>query len=536
MDNKDPLLIDTGRGFSVLYRERYLYSSTDPEKRAVLRAEKTILQNETLYILTSPLLFYGTSEILSKLPADSHIICFEFSKNLYKLSQNNMPALISNSASITFIESTDPQNVFDTVDTIGIWKFRRVKLLNITGGYSIYSSEYKNLLTNLDNKIQEYWKNRMTLIHMGPLWIKNIFLNLYKLNHRTEALTLHTYPKAECPILVTGAGESLEGSINFIKEKRDSFKILAVDTSVSVLLENEIEPDYIIAVDAQFYNLYDFMKVKNKTIPLFFDITGYTGIPHIMNGNIHPFISTFANTKLLQRMENYKLLPTKFPALGSVGITAIYLALEMTREKILYTGLDFAYRIGKSHANGSPRNLTELAGTSRLEPMEQPGIYYARPLIHNKDKTGKKCITDLILTSYADLMLKNFKQNDRLFDIGKTGLYNGGNMTNTADLSLNDECIKKDNFKPDSSLISINNFEEFCKNEIVLLDKLYDKTFLYLSGKSKNSEIILELLKEADYIYLHFPDKSPEPSIEPGFLKRILISCGYYIGILERYV
>ena len=536
MKNQNPLLIDTGRGFSVLYHERYLYSSTEPEKRAILRAEKTVLQNNTLYILTSPLLFYGTTEILSRLPDDSHIICFEFSKNLHKLSKSHIPDSIINSKLITFIDKTDPQGIFNTIDKLGIWNFRRVKLINITGGYSLYSSKYKNVINSLDNRIQEYWKNRMTLIHMGPLWIRNIFLNLFKLYHNTESLPLHAYPYIDCPILVTGAGESLEGSIKFIKEKRDNFKILAVDTSVSVLLENGIEPDYIIAVDAQIYNFYDFMEVKNKGIPLFFDLTGYPGILSVMNGCIHPFISNFAKTRLLHRLEYYKLLPTKLPALGSVGITAIYLALEITGENVFYTGLDFAYKIGKSHANGSPRNLTELARTNRLQPMEQPGIYYERPLIHNKDKSEKDCITDIILSSYADLMHENFKHTDRLLDISVNGLNKAGKPANTDDIIPDGECIKKNHFKSESSLISINNFKEFCKNEIVLLNKVYGNTFLYLSGKSKNTEIILELLKEADYIYLHFPDKSPEPSIESGFLKRILVSCGYYINILERYM
>ncbi|MCK5200086.1 MAG: DUF115 domain-containing protein [Spirochaetales bacterium] len=536
MKNNDPLLIDTGRGFSILYRERYLYSNTDPEKRAIMRAEKTVLQNSTLYILTSPLLFYGITEIISRLPDDSHIICFELSKNLLNLSNNHIPDLLHNSKLITVSNKTEPQDISNTVDKLGIWNFRRVKHINITGGYSLYSSEYKNIINNLDNKIQEYWKNRMTLIHMGPLWIRNIFLNLFKLYHNTETLPLLAYPYIDCPILVTGAGESLEGSIKFIKEKRDNFKILAVDTSVSVLLENGIEPDYIIAVDAQIYNFYDFMKVKNKGIPLFFDLTGYPGILPVMKGSIHPFISNFANTKLLNRLEYYKLLPAKLPALGSVGITAIYLALELTGERVFYTGLDFSYKIGKSHANGSPRSLAELVRANRLVPMEQPEIYYARPLIYNRDKSGDKCITDLILTSYADLMLKTFKQNKRLFDIGKTGLYNGGILTNTADLIFNDEKTEEKHCKTDSSLMSINNFEEFCKNEIILLNRLYDAAYLYLSGRSKKSEIMLKLLKEVDYLYLHFPDKSPEPSIEHGFLKRILISCGYYIKMLERYV
>ncbi len=536
MKNNDPLLIDTGRGFSIFYREKYLYSSTEPERRAVIRAEKATLQHSTLYILTSPLLFYGVFEILSKLPDDSHIICIELSKDLHKLSKSHIPDLLSNSKLITLSNNTEPQNISTIVDKLGIWNFRRVKHINITGGYSLYSSEYKTIIKTIDNKIKEYWKNRMTLIHMGPLWIKNIFLNLYKIYQNTESLTLLPYPRINCPVLVTGAGESLEDSIEFIRKKRDSFKIMAVDTSITVLLENGIEPDYIIAVDAQIYNFYDFMKVKNKDIPLFFDLTGYPGIISVMDGNLHPFISNFTNTRLLNRLEYYKLLPAKLPALGSVGSTAIYLALKITNKDVFYTGLDFAYKIGKSHANGSPRNLTELARVNRLEPMEQPGIYYERPLIYNKDKSGNKCTSDLILTSYAELLSDNFQNNERLFDIGKTGLQSISNLLNTDNLIFNDECTNEDKFISDNSKISISNFREFCDNEIILLNKLYDSIYLYLSGKTKKYEIILELLKETDYIYLHFPDKSPEPTIDPGFLKRILISCGYYINILERYI
>lgn len=536
MENQNPLLTDTGRGFSVFYSARYLYSSTDPEKRAVLRSENTVVQSDTLYILTSPLLYYGIAELVSRLPDNSHIICLEYSEDLYELSKSHIPYLLQNSSSITLSNNRNPELIFNIVYKLGIWNFRRVKHINITGGYSLYSKEYRNIINYMDDKIQEYWRNRMTLIHMGPLWIRNIFLNLFKFYNNAESLTLYKHPHLDCPVLVTGAGESLEYSIKFIKENRNYLKILAVDTSLSVLLENGIDPDYIIAVDAQIYNFYDFMNAKNKNIPLFFDITGYPGIPPIINGTIHPFISNFANTRLLDRLKYYKLMPKQLPALGSVGITAIYLALEITRGNVFYTGLDFAYKIGKSHANGSPRNFAELVKTNRLNPMEQPEIYYKRPLIHNKDKFGNICITDLILKSYADLMLKNFKQNDRLFDIGETGLCNGGNLTNTADLIFMNKCTEKDCLKLNNKLITINNFKKFCTNEIELLNSLYNNVFLYLSGKSKESGFILKILKEADYIYLHFPDKSPEPSIESGFLKRILISCGYYINMFERYI
>ncbi len=533
MKNSDPLLNDTGRGFSVLYKGRQLYSPADPEKRAILRSDQIELQNDTLYFLSSPLLFYGVKELLSRLPDTSHLICFEFSDTLYELSKNHIPEFFLDSSRFTFIYSTNPTIIFKTVEKMGVWNFRRVKAVNLSGGYSLHAPEYKNILKRIDINIQEYWKNRMTLIHMGPLWIKNIFLNLYKTGKHFKKTTIYKHPQIDCPILVTGAGESLEKSINFIIENKDYIKILAVDTSISVLLQNGIEPDYIIAVDAQIYNFYDFLSVNNKQIPLFFDITGYNGIPAVLNGPVFLFISNFADTMLLKRLEQFNLMPTKVPALGSVGLTAIYMALQCTKNHVFYTGLDFAYKIGKSHANGSPRNLSELTLTTRLNPMEQPGIYYARPLIKNIDKNGITCNTDIILASYAELMNDNFGNTDRLFDLGVSGLNSGGKLLKTSNLYFNNKCgdtIFQENKD------KLNNFKDFCRNELKLINELYDSVYSYIAGTSKNGKKIINLLIELDYLYLHFPDKSPEPSLDPGFLKRILISCGYYSNIIKRYI
>lgn len=536
MNNTDPLLINTGRGFSVLYKNRHLYSPTEPDERAVLRSNKTLLQRDTLYILNSPLLFYGVKELIQRLPANSYIICFEYSKSLFMLSKERIPECLLNSKVCSFINSTDSQDIFSTIENLGIWNFRRVKAINITGGYSLQSSEYKNILNRIDSNIQEYWKNRMTLIHMGPLWIKNIFLNLYKQNENKEKLISYKYPKTDCPVLVTGAGESLEKSIMFIKKNRRFLKILSVDTSVSTLVENGIEPDYIIAVDAQIYNFYDFINLKNRDIQLFFDITGYNGIPAVLGGTLYPFISNFADTMLLTRLDQYNLLPDKIPALGSVGLTAIYLALKITGKNVFYTGLDFAYKIGKSHANGSPRNLSELIVTNRLKPMEQPDIYYARPLIDINDKSGDKCITDIVLASYAELMIDNFNDNTRLIDIGISGLNSGRNLTASESLSFNTKCKEDIKIEPEKNNVQTNSFLEFTRNELSLISNLYDSVYQFLSGESKNEDEIIDLLKQADYLYLHFPDKSPNPSTNTGFLKRILISCGYYMNILERYI
>lgn len=71
------------------------------------------------------------------------------------------------------------------------------------------------------------------------------------------------------PVLVVGAGESLEYCISDIKKHRESILILAVDTALSVLDLHHIKPDFIVAVDSQFYNFYDILGYKNSTLPLF---------------------------------------------------------------------------------------------------------------------------------------------------------------------------------------------------------------------------------------------------------------------------
>ncbi len=536
MKDKNPLLTETGRGFSVLYRGRYLYSTTDPEGSAELKAKKTFLQGETLYLLPSPLLFYGTGDIVSRIPEGSHLICFELSAALLTLTMEHIPDFIDKSSLVTVIDNTSPLSVIEKVEQLGIWRFRRVRLLNLTGGYSLHASGYRTLMDNLNTAIEGYWKNRMTLIHMAPLWIKNIFLNLSRLYLSDSKVSVSSHPVLSTPVLVAGAGESLEDSINFIRTNRGKFKLMAVDTAVSVLVENDITPDFIVAVDAQIYNLFDFMKVKNSRVPLFFDLTGYPGIPPVLKGTIYPFISDFADTRLLNRLGEFKLLPESIPPLGSVGLSAVYLALKITDSYVFYTGLDFSYKIGKSHARGAPSIIGELMNNSRFKPAGQLEIYYQRPLITQKDKRGKPVITDLVLSSYAELMRNKFKESNRLFDIGSAGLHGGGKI---ADRENPFPSISKRN-KPDLAENNRNinktkeNFIGFCKNEIDLLNKIYDQSYSVLSGGTENTQTLLQLLAEADYLYLHFPDKSPLPQTNEGFLKRILVTCGYYISFIEK--
>ena len=72
-----PLLVDTGKGFSIKWRNRFLYSSRDPLNGILRRVESLELQPDTLYLIPSPLLGYGIREILMRLPSRSYILGVE---------------------------------------------------------------------------------------------------------------------------------------------------------------------------------------------------------------------------------------------------------------------------------------------------------------------------------------------------------------------------------------------------------------------------------------------------------------------------
>ena len=77
-----PCLVDTGQGFSVLYRDRYLYSRHSPARAVTTAASGFDILPETLVICFSPLLGYGLSELLSRLPDTGFILGIEADKEL----------------------------------------------------------------------------------------------------------------------------------------------------------------------------------------------------------------------------------------------------------------------------------------------------------------------------------------------------------------------------------------------------------------------------------------------------------------------
>ena len=98
INGDSPELVDTGSGLSLRYKGKWLYSQRAPVSRAIAILESTALEEECLYLVPSPCLCYGLTELASRLPASSSILAVETDETLFTLAQESLRARIAASA------------------------------------------------------------------------------------------------------------------------------------------------------------------------------------------------------------------------------------------------------------------------------------------------------------------------------------------------------------------------------------------------------------------------------------------------------
>ena len=84
-----PCLVQTAQGFSISYRQKFLYSKYDPKKSILQIIENLKLLPQTIILCVSPVLNYGLNELSQKLPDDCLMLGCELEDELYDFVKEN---------------------------------------------------------------------------------------------------------------------------------------------------------------------------------------------------------------------------------------------------------------------------------------------------------------------------------------------------------------------------------------------------------------------------------------------------------------
>jgi len=357
-------LIDTRNGSkSIVIQKglnRYrLNSSYNPQEEA----KKWVSQFEFKNLHTV-IAMYGfgngvfAKEILSQMGKEDKLFIYEPSAQLllFVLHHFDLTELITN-----------PQIII-AIENINEFEFHHILLnsLDINNIHNQMRLTYPQYDIIFPESGILFWKelkdahfratvNINTQKSFGTRMIENTINNIkYIKNSNTITDLIGTIPD-NLPAIVVAAGPSIGRQLEALKEAKGKSVIIAVDRILDYLLDNGIEPDFLVTIDPMKAAQY-FSKRDDITIPLMCFVESNSEILDVHKGK--KIICNSSDYLIKVYEDNGHIPPQLFPS-ASVATFAFTACIELGFKRIILVGQDLAYDGNSSHAGGIEEKLVQ---------------------------------------------------------------------------------------------------------------------------------------------------------------------------------
>lgn len=417
---------------------------------------------------------------------------------------------------------------------------RRIHRLSLGPRARRYAQEYRELEATLRRSIHDEALNRVTQIGLARRWYSNILKNLAMLPRSMEPLVRRP-PVSEAAVvarreshepsaIVVGAGPGLDEAIGALRRMASRVPVIAADTALPALTARGIPVSLVVAVDSQVYNAYDFVGGESRNVPLAYDLSTHPSIVRRPWGYRRvALLCRSTGDQIIDRI--YAAFPQIFPTspLGSVGATAVEVALRMFAGAVYVVGIDFAYRLGKPHAEGTISARVAATGRNRLNPLPRWSAGVARP---SRRAVHGDYVSDAVLRSHAEVFNTAFADTGRVFRIGPgVGLNRCPAALHVAPSHAPDwggspaAAPAHDVILSDRKLTTATAVGDFLAGEETLIDRAIAVTTTTLNdGAPPQAEEAIEAVR---YVAASFPD--PAVQIENrSYLRRFVIALRFF--------
>lgn len=569
-----PCLVQTPQGFSVSYQNRFLYSKYAPSRAIFGAVQSLTILPGTLILALSPALWLGLEELLQKLPEDCFVLGIEADENLHEFAQERLTELkksgtnlaLDKVALLPFSENDFIVNILsgerpvEGLNIPHISTFRRSIPLEMSAGTQFCKEQYLALASLAQNTVAAFWKNRITLTKLGRLYSRNLFKNLANIPCTVDLRELEH--KISQPIFVFGAGESIEETArNIPKALLEKCFVIAVDAASPSLKAMEIKIDAIVAVEGQLAIEKAYIGGAAKSSLIIADITSRKAVTRHTQKSITYFASKYTDSIFFKHLTQKEFFPPTVPPLGSVGLTAVYIALllrESVNVPVFVTGLDFSFSLGRTHAKNAPAHIARLSTANRLNPAENYGAAFRTGAKKILGKNNITVFTDTALEGYAKSFMDTFKGLPNLYDCGAQGIPLGIQQIASEKVKAYLETIKdsSSSYRGTEGLGNLPSNEnslhfastgenvtltvrEYLEAEEKALNRIKE---LLMFGKDVAScscsleDELESLIAPREYLFLHFPDGYKCQTNDLSFLKRVRGQIDFFLKDIKNSI
>lgn len=214
----------------------------------------------------------------------------------------------------------------------------------------IFQHSYKTYLLELKDCNVKALVNRNTTLYFGQMSVVNTIHNLRYLKDNNIDLDFYEdFSELHVPAIIVSAGPSLNKNIQYLKQAKGKAAIFVVDRALDYVLNQGIEPDFIVTLDSSKPIEY-FSQQKDITVPLFCTVDA--SIP-VMDA--HKGKKIFFSLKGFPNYIYFKLKKevSSLNSGGCVATGAFSICAGLGFKTIILMGQDLAFSKDKStHADG----------------------------------------------------------------------------------------------------------------------------------------------------------------------------------------
>lgn len=395
--------------FTAIYNGLYLHSRHNPKREAT----KIVSQIEScdLIVLAGFGLGYICDEIISN-KIDTTTVVFEPNLELFlkvlrirditHIIKNRNFHLIINSNSESIKNFFIPQKV------------KKIKYIPLTGRVKSDIDYFSSIEGSIKTYLDRMSVNINTLKKFGKLWVKNQCKNIPYMGYKNDLSDIFNKFKG-IPGIIVSAGPSMEEIVPYLKEIKDKFLILAVDTAFKSLLDEGIEPDFVMSIDSQYWNSRHLTGGSSNNTILIADSSIQTSVLREFKNRTYFTKSSFP---LGRYFENHRKEFPKVASGGSVSTNIWDFAQKLGLNEINFIGQDLGFPGGVTHYKNSYFEKNMLISSTKTNSIESQSFKYIYDGFPNMviSNDGKNIISDRRM----DIYIKWFHEKLRESSSSKT--------------------------------------------------------------------------------------------------------------------
>lgn len=327
-----------------------LNSKYNPIQEAQVWAEQYRAKNlDTIALMFG--LGNGTflRELVSQLEHYQYIIVYEPSYTIFchVLENYSLTDLFHNEKLLMIVRGLNDFEYPYLVSRVVSWMnlFSQVKCLH-PGYDKLFPETYQYYLSVIQDNLFTNLIAKNTREKIGKIIVENSISNLVYIKNSISFWDLQEKLSKDIPVIIVSAGPSLNKNVEVLKKAKGKAIVMAVDKAYITLLKHDIEPDFVVLLDAR----KPLSSCGNKpgfTTPLLCLLEGSQQIMGNHKGRKVIYQCSEFMEKIYQSY-NKKMWDVKSG--GSVSTAAFALSAVAGFKRIILVGSNLAYDGEVSHS------------------------------------------------------------------------------------------------------------------------------------------------------------------------------------------